>query len=409
MLQANYNAVYSMIFSTRLRNCGWLLLILLLAAPALAVNWSGPATELAKAIAAASGPGTITLAVENASSIPKDQVPDIQRAIEAQLRTSGVRVGAATNANSDVRVTLSENLKEYVWVAEIKQGNDTRVEMVTVPHSQSAVAAKNMPSVSIHKVMMWTQPAQILDMILLDASTSNPKMIVLDVDAISLYSLHEGKWQRDQNWAITHTRPFPRDLRGLLVAGKDHAIDAYLPGTACNVTSNAIVCHESDDAWKIGPRSAFYNSARNYFTGALVPASDKPLGPFYSMAWLDKQNYSLTISTGVDGRVRISDGVNDRLLSSAATADWGSDIVAVKSSCGAGAQLLVTSNGDDNNTDSMRAYEIADRDPILASASTDFPGPIMALWSHDASSATAIVRGLQTGQYEAYSVSISCN
>jgi hypothetical protein len=198
-------------------------------------------------------------------------------------------------------------------------------------------------------------------------------------------------------------------LRGLLVAGKDHAMDAYLPGTVCNVTSNALICRESDDAWRIGPRAAFYNSARNYFNGALVPASDKPLGPFYSMAWIEKPSHSLILSTGVDGRVRMIDGVNDRTLSSAATSDWGSDIAGLKSNCGAGAQVLVTSNGDDNAADSIRAYEIPDRDPVLASAAIDLPGPITALWSHDASSATAIAHNLQTGQYEAYSLSITCN
>jgi hypothetical protein len=396
-------------FSFRLRGCGYLLLTLLLTMPAVAANWSGPVGELAKAISAASGPGTITLSILNSSSIPKDQVPEIQRALEAQLRASGVRVGSSANANSDVRVTLSENLQGYIWVAEIKQGNDTHVEMVTAPRAQSAIAAKNAPSVVIHKALMWSQATQILDMVLLDASTSNPKMIVLDAEAITLYSLHEGKWQHEQNWAITHTRPFPRDLRGLLVGGKDRAIEAYLPGTVCSLAGNSVVCRESDDAWKIGARSAFYNSGRNYFTGALVPASDKPLGPFYSMAWLEKPNYPLSISTGVDGRVRISDGVNDRTVPSSVTADWGSDIAALKSSCGNGTQLLVTSNGDDTTADSLRAYEVPDRDPVLASAATDFSGPITALWSHEATSATAVARNLQTGQYEAYSVSITCN
>ena len=396
-------------FYNRLRYCGWLLV--LLATSAFAADWSGKSAELAKAIAADSGPGTITLSVVNASSLPKDQVTEIQRALEAQLRISGVRVGVGANANSDVRVTLSETLQGYVWIAEIKQGNDTRVEMVTVPRPQSAVVAKNAPTVVIRKVLMWSQSSQILDMLVFDASSSNAKMVVLDPDAISLYSLHDGKWQRDQNWPITHTRAFPRDVRGLLVAGKDKSVQAYLPGMVCDasLSANAVVCRESDDAWKIGLHAAFFNSGRNYFTGALVPAIDKAFGPFYSMAWLEKQSYALTIVIGLDGRVRMSDGVNDRTLSAAATSDWGSDIAAVKSNCGTGTQLLVTSNGDDNASDSIRAYEFPDRDPVPVSAAADFPGPIMARWAHENTSATAIVRNLQTGQYEAYSVSITCN
>jgi hypothetical protein len=398
--------------SFRLRGCGWLLLLVLLCGNlAVASDWSGPATELAKSIAGASGPGTITLSIGNSSSLPKDQVPEIQRTLEAQLRTSGVRVGAVANANSEVRVTLSENLRSYVWVAEIRQGSDTHVAMVTIPRPQSATVPRNAATVSVRKALLWTQSSEILDLMLLDASTPNPKMVVLDPDSIAIYSLHEGRWQREQNLAIAHSRIFPRDLRGLLFAGKDRAIEAYLPGTVCDAaspTAGALICRESDDAWKLGPRAAFFNSGRNYFTGALVPASDKTFDPFYSMAWLDKQNYLLSISTAVDGRVRISDGVNERVLSAAATSDWGSDIVAVKSSCGAGSQLLVSSAVDDTATDSIRAYEIPDRDPVLASTPTDFPGPITALWSHDPTSATAVVHNLQTGQYEGYSVSITC-
>ncbi len=399
-------------FSSRLRGMAVVLLILYLAVSARAMDWSAKSAELAKAIAGASGPGTITLSVVNASSLPKDQVTEIQRAIEAQLRAAGVRIGAAANANSDVRVTLSENLHEYVWVAEIKQGNDTRVEMVSSPRSASAATPKNGATVSVRKVLMWSQATQMLDMLLVDGSSSNPKMVVLDVEAIAIYALRDGKWQKEQNWPITHSRAFPRDVHGLLVLGKDKSLEAYLPGTVCDVASlsaNAIVCRESDDAWKIGYRAAFFNSGRNYFTGALVPASDKATSPFYSMAWMDKQSYTLAISTGVDGRVRISDGVNERTLPAAANSDWGSDIAAVKSGCGAGAQLLVTSNGDDTVGDSIRLYEVPDRDPVLVSASTDVPGPIMALWSHDATGASAIVHNVQTGQYEAYSVSIACN
>jgi hypothetical protein len=265
--------------------------------------------------------------------------------------------------------------------------------------------------VSVRKAMLWTQTSQVLDLMLLDAGTPNPKMVVLDADAIEIYGLREGRWQREQNLAITHSRTFPRDLRGLLFSAKDRVVEAYLPGTVCSAASpsaSAVFCREGDDAWKLGPRAAFFNSGRNYFTGALVPASDKTFDPFYSMAWLDKQNYLLSISIGVDGRVHISDSVNERVLPSAVTSDWGSDVVAVKSSCGAGAQLLVTSAVDDTGADSIRAYEIPDRDPVLVSAAADFPGPITALWSHDATTATAIVHNLQTGQYEAYSVSITC-
>ena len=117
----------------------------------------------------------------------------------------------------------------------------------------------------------------------------------------------------------------------------------------------------------------------------------------------------MVLFMGVDGRLRISDGVNERTLPTSNTSDWGSDIAALKTGCGTGTQLLTTSSGDDTQTDALRAFEIPDRDLVRASAPLDFPGPITTLWTHDASNAMAIAQNLQTGQYEAYSVSITCN
>jgi hypothetical protein len=406
MNPANYNASHWM--KASLGPGLYVICVLALAVSAIAANWNEPSRALAKEIASASGPGTIGLSVTNLSSLSKEDVAEIQRAIEAQLRASGVRVGAAENANSEVRVTLSENLQGLVWVAEVKQGNNTQIAMVAVPRAQGAVASRSGPTVTVRKALLWLQPTQILDAIVLDNASPNARLMVLDPETITSYTIAGDKWQREQSWKITAGHPFPRDLRGLLVPNQNRGVDAYLPGTVCSLSGQSIVCHDGDDPWKIGQRAAFFNSGRNYFTGATAPASEGGV-PFYSAAWLERQNYSLGIFAGFDGRVYLTDGVNQRTISAANTADWGSDIAAVKSSCGTGMQLLVTTNGDDTQTDSLRAFEIPDREPIQVSAPQEFPGPITALWSHDATSAIAVARNLRTGQYEAYTVSITCN
>ncbi|HET9695919.1 MAG TPA: hypothetical protein VFP40_03565 [Terriglobales bacterium] len=406
-IPANYNAVLAMKILTRLRAVA--LLVILCAAPSFAGSWDKPVADLAKAIAGAAGPGSITLAVTNASSLPKDQVPEIQKALEAQLRASGVRVGPAATANSDVQVTLSENLKSLVWVAEIKQGNQAQIEMVTVPREQSVAQSKNAPSVSLHKMLLFAQSAPILDAYVMDAASPNARLFVLDPENITVYTIAGNTWQKQQSWTITHNHPFPRDLRGLLVANQSRGVDAYLPGTVCEVSQQASLCRDGDDPWKIGAKAAFFNSARNYFTGATVPASQKAGSPFYSAAWMQRGNYSLALFMGVDGRLRVTDGINERLAPPSVTADWGSDIAVVSSGCGLGTQLLVTAALDDTQADSLRAFEIPDRDPVLVSSTLDFPGPIVSLWSHDSTTSVAIARNLRNGNYEAYSVSATCN
>jgi hypothetical protein len=410
MKAANYNSLSPMRDPQKRLGLA-IVLVVLCSCRCFAANWTAPTIELAKAISAASGPGTITLAVGNNSSLPADQVQEIQHAIEAQLRSSGVRVGSAANANSEVRVTLSENVQDYVWVAEIKSGSELQVEMVSVPRPPSAAVAHSAPTVTIRKTLLWSQGDSILDALLLDSTSTNPRLLVLDTTSLSVYILSSGKWQRTQGWDIFRNHNFPRDPRGLIALTKDHLADIYLPGTVCNISNGsttAISCHDGDDPWPLGGRSAFFNSARNYFTGALVPPTDKPLGPFYSLAAIDKSSYALSIFSSVDGRVRVTDGVNERTWPTSITSDWGSDLAAVKSGCGTGAQLLVTNAGDDTSGDSLRAYEIPDREPVLVSAALEFAGPITALWTHEGSSTVAI-HNLKTGQYEAYAVSINCN
>src|SRR5512147_2282950 len=93
MKQVIYNAVHRMKSSPRLRSCSFLLLLLFWCGiSGFGADWAGPVTQLAKAIASSTGPGTVTLSVVNASSLPNDQVPEIRRTLEAQLQSSGVRV-----------------------------------------------------------------------------------------------------------------------------------------------------------------------------------------------------------------------------------------------------------------------------------------------------------------------------
>jgi hypothetical protein len=387
----------------------YVICVLTLTLSAMGAKWTEAATEMARKIASAAGPGTITLALVNSSSLAKEEVEQIQRALESELQTSGVRVGTAANANSEVRVTLSEKLNALLWVAEIKQGSNTDVVMINVPRSTGSVSSGSGPTVTVRKALLLTHYRPILDVIILDSASLKAKLFMLDPETITSCVVAGESWSCEQSWKIVAEHAFPRDARGLLTANQNGGVDAYLPGTICSVRpgqTNAIICRDGDDPWRLGSHSAFFNSGRNYFTGVTVPPSEG-VGPFYSAAWLERQNYSLGIFTGLDGRVRLSDGVNPRAIAN--TSDWGSDITAVKSSCGTGTQLLVMSTGDDTQNDSLRAFELPDREPVQVSAPQEFPGPITALWSHDANSATAVARNLRTGLYEAYSVSITCN
>ena len=394
----------------------WLGLLLLglgavqLFAAAPETAWAVPSARLAKEIANISGPGTAILTIKNQSSIPNDELASIKRGIEAQLRVDGIQIRTADNAATTIAITLSENLQGWLWVAEVTQGSDTKVALIPVPRPGGVAPMQSGPSIALKKTLVYTQASAILDFATIH-SGSETHLVVLDESAVSLYRAAGPKYELEQAFAIVHSRPFPRDLRGRLAIGRDHLFDAYLPGVICSssaATPIQVTCHESDDPWPLGSQKALFNSGRDFFTGVLLPGVGKQVNPFFTAADLPRSNYTLWIFTGTDGVVRESDGVNERRVAASSSGDWGSDLAAVHDTCGLGTQLLVAAAGE--GADSLRAYEVPDREPVQVSAALNFESPVIALWTAmDGTNANAIVHNKTGGRYEAYSVSVACS
>jgi hypothetical protein len=316
----------------------------------------------------------------------------------------------AEQSAATVQVTLSENLREYVWVAEIHQGNnENSVAMVTSPRAGFAVVEQPAIALTIRKALLWIDENRILDVALVNGSSQH--MIVLEAEIVELLKFQDGRWQREQSLTVSHAHPWPRDLRGRLALRSDHLFDAYLPGVFCRSSTAAplaLNCYESDDPWPLAAgQSAFFAPARNFFTGALSPGIEKQttVKAFYSAAMLPRDKYRLWIFSTVDGEVHLLDGVSDQ---TAPKLGWGSDVASVRSGCGMGWQLLITGN-EDGASDSVRAFEVADREPVGVSQAAGFNGKITALWADaDGTGAIAISQNSETGKYEAYRLSIAC-
>jgi hypothetical protein len=311
-----------------------------------------------------------------------------------------------------VKVTFSEDLQNYVWVAEIHQSsNESAVVMVSLPRPETQPAAHDAPAVLIHKALLWSQPDRILDVAVIDGSPAH--MAVLDANGVNIYKLQDTRWQPEQSLPVSHSRPWPRDLRGRLMLRKDHLFDAFLPGLFCRSTAKpplALTCYESDDPWPLGTDqfalNAFFTPARNYFTGALAPGvGEQTAAPsFYSAAPVPREKYTLWLFAAVDGQLHLLDGITDQR---AGKLGWGSDIAAVRSNCGSGWQILATRSGSSSN-DSIRAYEFPDREPIPVSDPAELDGAVSALWT-ESNGATAIAVLQNSDRYEAFRLSIDCS
>jgi hypothetical protein len=397
---------------------GWLASFILVTGvfpPFLSASVLGEAArQLAHKIASATGPGTIAFDITNRSSLDDKSVREVRSALEAQLRTEGVRTATADESMGSVLVTLSESIREYVWAAEIVIGSDERgVVLVSAPRTQAGGAPSSAMPMVLRKNFLFTQEQRILDAALVEMS-GGPRLLVLDAAQVAVYRQQGGRWEHEASLAITHSRIFPRDLRGRLLLRRDHLFDVHLPGTVCRYGANpplTLACNDSDDPWPLtaddGGVRAFSAPARNFFTGALSPGIGKVSnGPsFYSAAALPRSGYTLWVLSGVDGSIHMLDGMTDQVIQGV---KWGSQLAAIRSSCGTGAQLLVSEAGDPEQ-DSVRAFEIPDRDPVVASSPVEFDGPVVALWAEGSGNgAIAIVKRRDTGWYEAYRISVSC-
>jgi hypothetical protein len=417
------------------RVTGWAIALLMgcsLLAAQSAGQWDQPAASLAEQIAGIVGPGQATFTVRNLSSIPDAQVAAIRASIEKNLKSRGVVIASGESANA-VRVTLSQNDRERLWVAEVVQGNETRVVMAEAgpgvahtggPTDYLTLRREHLP------IMLNPLPGVHSDVPVLSALETNSTMVLLRPEGLELYSFSEGGWMHGIPHDLGPHGSVSRDARGMLVANAErNGFTAYSGGSECTGQYTApantsgtspgsdwnIHCQKSDEPWPIlqsGSAAnrvtvkAFYNAARNYFTGVITPSLGVDLPPFYSAALLSRANGTALLVGGVDGKVQMVENGTMKPVSGAR--DWGSDFAVLNSGCGSGAQVIASGSGE-AASDSLRAYELPAQEAVPASAPLSMNGTVMAIWpSPDGKSLLAAVRSA-SGDYEVDRVTALCN
>ena len=286
----------------------------------------------------------------------------------------------------------------------------------------ATVTATGGPSLTLRRTLLMTEPDPVLDAQMFSIGGVQ-RLVVLEPERIVSYVRNAAvlapagtaswNWIEDQHFAIAHTRPFPRDMRGELVAAQDHLFDAYLPGVLCSGTTTGaqitVACADSDDPWPVSAsQRAFYNAMRDSFTGVLAPGFGMELPPFYQASDIPRPTGTGMLMNGVDGRVMLIE--NNVLKPVNGGNDWGSDFAVIRSECGSGVQVLVSGSGAAAMGDSLSAYEIAGREAIVVSAPLTVEGAVTAIHAaNDGASATVIVRRDAPARYEVWNGSAFCN
>lgn len=397
--------------------------------PQTASRWAQPASDLAVQISGILGPGEAQFSVRNLSTIETSEIPAIRKLLEQDLKAHGVSIAGSESANT-IRVTLSENARERLWVAEVAEGSETHVVMVHVDASPQPVTVADA-----QMVLRKERVAGIFNRIggvvhdnpILAAAEINGHLVVLFADRISVFSSSAGIWNEANTFLIE--KQLARDPHGVLLAnaGGDGFI-AYAPGVECigsyslplagptTDTGWSVRCHASDDPWPLYQSGdahdaptlkAFYNPARDYFTGVITPSVGMDLPPFYMGGMIPRAaGAAALLVTGINGGVSIAENGTLRMV--AGTRDWGSDFAVMRSGCGAGTQVIASSSGEAVN-DSLRAFEVPALEAMPTSGPLTMNGMVTALWTaQDGKSVLATVRD-PAGEYEVDRVTALCN
>lgn len=373
--------------------------------------WSNEVRAFAGKIGAAVEPaGTIALAVKNISDLDAAAAGAIERELRSKLAGAGFQVTGANSSETEVSVTLSQNVDGYLWIAEIQGQAGNQTAMLAVK-SRRAVAepARNAPILRQTPVLQQTEA--ILDFGETASADGSRMLVLLEPDRIAVLGGNGSGWALRDSAVISHAHPWPRDLRGHLDVAATGGFEAFLPGVHCEGSVSAALslsCREdAEEKWKLGENSGLALVAdRNYFASSTLrvgqPRIDAPIA--YSMATTPGDGAGWIV-TGADGNARLFEA---REPGSFSLGHWGDDVASVEKSCGANWQVLTTGTGDWTQQDRLQAYEIAETSAIPAGQGLEFAGPIVALWSVDGNAVRAVWRNLETGMYEASIVSVSC-
>jgi hypothetical protein len=373
--------------------------------------WNQPAAALSEQISGILGPGQAHLTIRNLSTVSNDAVPAIRKLLEQDLKGHGVSL-AGDEATNGIRVTLSENATERLWVAEVIEGSTTQVAIVSAgPATPGRAPSGTSLTLRLQTILISREPV-------LAALETPAGWVILEPEQLVFYLRAADGFRAQSHSDIGLVRSLPRDPRGLLrIDTSQTQFTAWLAGAECSGSTSlgqapgewTVNCHTGDDPWPVPDMnaSAFYNSMRNYFTGVVTPSLGAELPAFYTAASVPRAaNGTALMIAGIDGKLRLLE--NNALKPIAGTRDWGSDFAVLRSGCGSGTQIIASGSGQ-AAADSLRAYELPSLEAIPASAALEVSGSVTALWpTPDNRSVLAVVERTPN-QYEVDRVSALCN
>ena len=174
------------------------------------------ARELARKIAAVvKTPGDMSCQIRNVSSLTPNEVSRIQQAVEVELQSCGVGTPQNVGAAVGVLITFSENLKGFVWAAEIHQLDATQIVLVKVPRSPLSRGTANAMPLLLRSEKIWEGWESVLDVAIQSApGDAEPSFFLLLPDRLTI---RKKSGDSGATISFSATEPILRDPKGWFV------------------------------------------------------------------------------------------------------------------------------------------------------------------------------------------------
>jgi hypothetical protein len=303
------------------------------------------AREFAQKIAASlPARESVFFEIRNISSMRFEDAYRIEQALTAELQNRGFRILSSV-ATFNVVVTLSENVKDFVWTAEILHGGTSHAVLQVVSHSDAPSRSADAFPLRLASEQFWVGSERPTDAAKMAAPNGDQLVVVLLAETLVI---------QNGSKSIENRIHIPAKL------------DAY----------------DQREPW--GTLSQNGNSVE------IVQARRVCTATLETYALAECRDSDANLGSGGDGPAQTG-GQNELVLTK----------------CTKETTFLVTGTGDDTQTDSLQV--LGTMKSSIKSNQVNFSGPVVALRGNSSGTpARAIVRNLQTGNYEGYLLSISC-
>src|SRR6202046_5267660 len=117
----------------------------------LPAEWKKALDSLADKIADAAKPArTFSLNVKNISSLSGTDVASLREELVSDLAARKFRITEKPPSDAQLQISFSESAEDYVWVAEIRRGDDHEVVMVSTARDVVRKPSAAGPSITLH-------------------------------------------------------------------------------------------------------------------------------------------------------------------------------------------------------------------------------------------------------------------